>query len=595
MNLSFYYQTIGRLMSKFNYSSWRMSLFIILIVMSFSLHAQIWEPEGLNLPGQWNTWQNPPVNNLALASSTQVQDGRVMKINQGIVRWQTIFSVAASGADLLGGTYDWLFTSGPAASPWGNKWAGVIVQMNTLQNYTFNSGADNSITITNGRWYTMNWEDKGYMNSRAIFMETEAQPVQVTALSVPSGVIAGQTATVDIMLSAAPSASEKLYLRYTNNAWATSTLLPVQINGSMGSAILPGQPEGVTVRYYAFSTTVNNPQADFDLYSIRLNNNNGSFYSYTIGGTPQPEISFANLQWPASGIINPGNPFMVYGRVFAEGVTNLPGAGQGLQAELGVSSTNSNPAEWTNWLPMSYHVDVDNRDEYQLDLGAAWTNTGTWYYATRFRIGSQPWTYGGYSQTGGGFWNGSTNTSGQLIVTNNPTTWPVNFTLVDGTGTLSNVKFKGSMTNWDTLPMSQNDNQWTISLNLSPGSYEWGAIEDNSTQYGIWLIEGPNLQLSVDVDGNVSGTTSYTSMVVGLPQNEKPSIKVYPNPVSRALTIENAKGYMVRIISIDGRMLQTVLLQNDLQSLQLDSLPKGMYFIHYAGKSGTGAEKLLKK
>ncbi|HMM12941.1 MAG TPA: hypothetical protein PKE03_12670, partial [Bacteroidales bacterium] len=118
------------------------------------LSAQIWEPEGLNLPGQWNNWQNPPVNNLALASSTQVQGGRVVKINQGTVRWQTIFSVAATGADLVGGTHNWLFTSGPVTNPWGNKWAGVNVQMNTLQDYTFNTGADNSVTLTNGKWYT---------------------------------------------------------------------------------------------------------------------------------------------------------------------------------------------------------------------------------------------------------------------------------------------------------------------------------------------------------------------------------------------------------------------------------------------------------
>jgi hypothetical protein len=34
--------------------------------------AQIWEPEGINMPGAWNSWTNPPDNNLALASFTQV-------------------------------------------------------------------------------------------------------------------------------------------------------------------------------------------------------------------------------------------------------------------------------------------------------------------------------------------------------------------------------------------------------------------------------------------------------------------------------------------------------------------------------------------
>lgn len=560
-----------------NYSTKRCQLLLLFwLLASGSLLAQIWEPEGLNLPGQWNGWQNPPVNNLALASSTQVQGGRVVKISQGIVRWQTIFSVAASGGDLVGGTHNWLFTSGPSASPWANKWAGVTVQMNTLQNYTFNNGPDNSITLTNGKWYTMNWEDKGYMNSRAIFMETSAQPVQLMAVSVPSGIMAGQSATVDVMLSAAPSAGELIYLRFSSNAWASSSLVAVQTSGSMGTAIIPPQPEGSTVRYYVFSTTVANPSNDFDLYSIRVNNNNGQFYSYTVGGIPQPEITFANLQWPAEGIINPGNEFMVYGRVFVDGVTNLPGPGQGLQAELGISSQNNNPAEWTNWFSMIYNTDVDGQDEYQLNLSSVWNSTGTWYYATRYRIGSQNWVYGGYSLSGGGFWNGSSNVSGQLIITNNPTSWPVTFTLVDGTGTLSNVKFKGSMTNWETLPMTQNGSQWTITLNISPGSYEWGAIEDNGTQYGIWLIEEPNLQVSVDLNGVVSGTTTYTSIVVRI--STKYSHKIIALRNNKVIFPDN-RLYSVSLIRMDGSLIiGPVFAQNEF-FIKQENVTEGSYIL----------------
>lgn len=552
---------------------------VIILLIGNSLFAQIWEPEGLNLPGQWNGWQNPPINTLALASSTQVQGGRVIKINQGTVRWQTIFSVAANGGDLVGGTYNWLFTSGPTNNPWANKWAGVTVQLNTLQNYTFNSGADNSITVSNGKWYTMNWEDKGYMNSRAIFMETNAQPVQLLAVSVPSGVSPGQSIPIDIMLSAVPSAGELIYLRYTTNAWASSALVPVQTTGSLGIAVIPGQAEGVTVRYYAFSTTVANPTADFDLYSIRTNNNNGQFYSYTVGSTPQPEISFANLQWPPAGIINPGHPFVVYGRVFAEGLTNFPGAGQGLTAELGINSENTHPSGWAHWLPMAYNLDVNGQDEYLLDLGAAWQNIGTWHYATRYRIGNQAWVYGGYSPAGGGFWNGTSNTSGQLIITNNPTSWPVTFTLVDGTSTLSNVRFKGSMTNWETIPMTQNGNQWTLTLNLNPGSYEWGAIEDNGTQYGIWLIEGPNLQVNVDMNGEVSGTTSYTTMVVGLYHRIPPQDEIKFKIIGNSVIIRTARAGVISISSVDGKELKKIRTYVGDNFFTTDFLSNGIYLI----------------
>ena len=101
---------------------------LIALVFAFQISvipvslAQIYEPEGLNMPGAWNTWVNPPANALALANPNQVTGGRLNKIASGQARWQTIFSVAASGADLVGGSYPWIFTSGPSTNYYQNKW-----------------------------------------------------------------------------------------------------------------------------------------------------------------------------------------------------------------------------------------------------------------------------------------------------------------------------------------------------------------------------------------------------------------------------------------------------------------------------------------
>ena len=198
-------------------------LLLSIMVQSFfgpSVKAQtIYEPEGLNMPGAWNTptpWTNPPAN-LALASATQVTGGKVAKIATGTTRWQTIFSVAATGGDLVGGTYVWLFTSGPTGAYYQNKWAGTTVSMNTLQNYTFQGATDNSITIVNNKWYTMNWEDKGYVNNRAIFMETSAQPVAFSNVSVPSSVNPSTAATITVTTATAKCAEEIIYLLYSTD------------------------------------------------------------------------------------------------------------------------------------------------------------------------------------------------------------------------------------------------------------------------------------------------------------------------------------------------------------------------------------------
>lgn len=272
-----------------------------------NLQAQIYAPEGLNMPGLWNDWVNPPSNNLALVSYTQVPGGRVTKINSGIIRWQTSFSVAVSGGDIVGGSYPWLFTSGPSGAPWNNKWANVNVVLNTLQSYTRGGANDNNIVVTNGKWYTMNWKDNGYNNTEAIFMETSAQPVNLLSVSVPSGIAANQPAVVSLITGTVPSSEEVFYLRYTTTNWVSSSVVIFTMDGSSGTATIPGQSSGAVVQYYAFSSTVSGVSDNYDLYTINSNNNAGDYYSYTVSGlSSQADIqgfTFAGQTGPA--FINP--------------------------------------------------------------------------------------------------------------------------------------------------------------------------------------------------------------------------------------------------------------------------------------------------
>jgi len=258
---------------------------IALLFIFISGFTQIYEPEGLNMPGAWNGWNNPPSNCLGLASSTQVAGGRVTKIAVGTLRWQTILKAAATGGDVVGGTYEWLFTSGSSGNPWGNKWGGVTVTMNSLQAYT-KEGSNNSITIIDGKWYTMNWKDNGYSNTDAIFMVTSAAPVSfvsVTQTPLATDVFPGQPVNVNITSSATPSSEEKVYVRYSTDDFATSSVVLANFTGTAGTATIPALTG--TVKYYVFSTTKVNPSTDYDMYTIKLINNSGLNYSYTVAGS----------------------------------------------------------------------------------------------------------------------------------------------------------------------------------------------------------------------------------------------------------------------------------------------------------------------
>ncbi len=394
-----------------------------LLILSLLLYvqnpviAQIWPPEGLNMPGGWNGWTNPPLNELAFASSTQVAGGRVTKITTGTPRYQTIFNVEATGGDITGGTYQWLFTSGSSGSPWGNKWGAVSVTMNTLQSYTCSSGAtNNSISLTNGRWYTMNWEDSGYANTRAIFMETSAQPVEISSVSVPTLAGANTPIPVTITLSGSKSPEEIIYFRYSTDGWATSVIQQVSITGNAGTTQIPGQAGGTIISCYVLSSAIAGLTADYDLHTIKMNNNGGGNYLIPVGN---PSINWANLQWPGTKTIEPGQPFNVFGQVWIDGLTGGAGQAPGLQAWVGYSDENTNPDTWTNWILATYSGDAGNNDEFSANIGTSITVRDTYYYTTRYKLNDQDYVYGGFSSGTGGFWDGTTNISGVLTVGQN--------------------------------------------------------------------------------------------------------------------------------------------------------------------------------
>lgn len=137
----------------------------------------------------------------------------------------------------------------------------------------------------------------------------------------------------------------------------------------------------------------------------------------TLGAYENPTaiIGWANLQWPPTDTIYVGGSTTVYAQIWIDGITNQTGPGVGIQAWIGVNSSNTNPATWTTWIPAVYNVDVGNNDEYMAMIGSTLA-PGTYYYASRFNVFGGDYVYGGYNSSGGGFWDGVNNVSGVLVV-----------------------------------------------------------------------------------------------------------------------------------------------------------------------------------
>jgi len=324
------------------------------------------------------------------------------------------------------------------------------------------------------------------------------------------------------------------------------------------------------------------------------NNVNGIL---TVTENPAPDsIGWCNLQWPPNGTIEPNAEFIVYAQTWIDGVTSQSDSLTDLQAWIGYSTTNSDPATWNDWIPAWYSYGFDENDEYLADLGAVMDNEGVFYYATRFQYQDQDFVYGGYSDDGGGFWDGVNNVNGMLNVQTGPITYPVEFVVTDATGLYSNVKFKGDMTGWNAVDMQQDGADWSVTLDIAPGTYEWGVFEDDGSTNGIWLVIGDNLVMSVDDLGNVSGETTYIITFVGI-NKLSDQLEIYPNPVNDQLRINsNSDGNIqIKLLDASGKLIRTIKTTDKQMLIDMQQLNSGLYFLEITSSQQQFRTKIIKQ
>lgn len=252
------------------------------------LNAQIYEPEGINTPGAWNGWTNAN-------DSGTMGNFRLTKRSFAGGQYVSTVNIQSSGGDTTAGTYEMLFTSGPDANTYANKWAdGGSLNIDGFTSFTYNGNANNSITVANGNYYTLIFDDNGYANSTVAVLKTSATPISISSITgVPdTAVTENDPVTITVELSAAKSAEEKIYIRYSTDGFQTSDAVELTnfSGGTTGTADIPGQALNSSVEFYVLSTTIDEASWDgkIDLATISYNNNSGDNYSYFYDASIQP-------------------------------------------------------------------------------------------------------------------------------------------------------------------------------------------------------------------------------------------------------------------------------------------------------------------
>jgi hypothetical protein len=281
------------------------------------------------------------------------------------VRFQANQTVASGGST-------WAFHQGSTGSPdYSNNWrpytSNNVLSSNTYIPVTFDNGAkynsggggsDGQLpAITSGNYYTFNVTNNATANNIMQLLETTYNPVTITNVSQASGTFGSRLVT--ITTSGTPNAAENIYVRYSTNSYASSTLVQATGSGTTWTATIPWQSGAVSFYVYTSNKTltqINNDvttygQTTHDMSTLNLNNNGGTNYSWTpatgayivtsTGGTSaNTAVGYATLTTATTGLFAVLNG----GTVHTGTVTVLVTAD--VTTEPGTTGLN-NSAAWT--------------------------------------------------------------------------------------------------------------------------------------------------------------------------------------------------------------------------------------------------------
>ncbi len=278
----------------------------------------------------------------------------------------------------------------------------------------------------------------------------------------------------------------------------------------------------------------------------------GTYYARVTGdcGTPvQTQYTIFTKVQPAyistmtiGGTSCVGAVFTAFGQVFIAGTTEGTGVqGADVIAEFGYSTANTNPSTWTTWVAATFNAagGGTNNDEYSYDFTVP--SSGTIYFAFRYRRTNCDSFYGGYSSTGGGTWNNTSNVSGVINAISETvagTSAPLSTNICAGTLLSNNITVTGqtgSIVKWQksTNPTFATFTDIT-NTTTSLSALEIGVV--NATTYVRAVIQSGSCSVVnsiaaiLTVKGETfNGTGNWTNGTIGTTINESAIINANYN------------------------------------------------------------------
>lgn len=181
--------------------------------------------------------------------------------------------------------------------------------------YTNRNGAWFVNDNVNGHNFIIKTRDACASNDWTIFRVQGAVRNVATESLTPATVWPGQNMTFTATLNNTPSAGQGVYLRYSTDNFATSTVVEMtNSSGNNFTTTVTNAVAGATYRYYYFTSGagLTITPANVDFYTINFNNNAGSSFSRTVQSaytTTGSSTDWNNTAAWGAGIVPPaGQP-----------------------------------------------------------------------------------------------------------------------------------------------------------------------------------------------------------------------------------------------------------------------------------------------
>jgi len=240
-------------------------------------------------------------------------------------------------------------------------------------------------------------------------------------------------------------------------------------------------------------------------------------------------------------------------------------------------------------------------DSYTSPSGKIWTNSGTYYDTIPTGTGCDSLFTINLTMN-----QSSTNTVTESACDeyisgngNSYTTTGTYTEVISNTsGCDSVITLNITITNIDT---TVNVNGNTLTALASGLSYRWLDCNDNyapisgGNQQSYTPDESGNYAVKI-TDGSCIDTSSCVNVTnVGFNElNTKSSLLIYPNPAKNTLFFNNeGDDVAITILTISGKMVEVVKVQNGVQQFDISTFGTGLYLIKYSSNGKPFVEKLV--